>query len=94
MPDDAASRPEDREISFEELAATADQLHTENEHLRERIKDLMTIMESQMDALVEAEHECDRLREGASRSSRPWIRRLLGGSRSLWASTSLRRRRG
>ena len=66
MPDDRFSDSEDLQLSLEELAATADQLHTDNEHLRERIKELTAIMESQMDELVEAERERDLLRQDVS----------------------------
>ena len=93
MPDDGFSDPEDLQLSLEELAATAEQLHTDNEHLRDRIKELTVIMESQMDELVEAERERDLLRHDVSNLVRSPKARLLSPLRSLRIALRLQRRR-
>ena len=94
MPDDRFSDSEDLQLSLEELAATADRLHADNEHLRERIKELTAIMESQMDELVEAERERDLLRQDVSNQLRSPKARLLAPLHSLRTTMRLGRRRG
>ena len=94
MPDDGFADAEDLQTSLEELASTADQLHADNEHLRERIKELTAIMESQMDELVEAERERDLLRQDVSNQLRSPKARLLAPLHSLRTTKRLGRRRG
>jgi regulator of replication initiation timing len=94
LPDDGFADAEDLQTSLEELAATADQLHADNEHLRERIKELTAIMESQMDELVEAERERDLLRQDVSNQLRSPKARLLAPLHSLRTTKRLGRRRG
>ena len=94
MPEEGCPDPEDLQLSLEELAATADQLHADNEHLRDRIKELTAIMESQMDELVEVERERDLLRHDVSKLLRSPKARLLAPLHSLRTTMRLGRHRG
>ena len=79
---------------FEELHLFVERLGEDNEQLRERIKELTAIMESQMDELVEAERERDLLRQDVSKLLRSPKVRLLAPLLSLRTTMRLGRRRG
>jgi|TARA_B100001079_G_C16028587_1_gene347678 uncharacterized coiled-coil DUF342 family protein len=94
VPEDTSTEPENLRSSLEELEATADQLHADNEHLRNRIKELTSIMESQMDDLVEAEHERDQLRQDVSKLIRSPKTRLFAPLHSIRIALRQRQRHG